>query len=69
MAKYVTVRSGRAFSGDAQTGYRARVEADGTVAAYDRIAGHYTTCHALTAGQVRWIRAQAQGRIDLDCQP
>ena len=52
----ITIRTGRAFSGDASTGYRARVEADGTVAVYDHIAGHYTTCHALTAAQIRYIR-------------
>ena len=56
MTKYLTVRTGRAFSCDASTGYRARVEADGTVAVYDRLAGNYTTCHALTAAQIRHIR-------------
>ncbi len=57
MIKYLTVRSGRAFSCDAPgTGYRARVEADGTVRVYDDLAGHYTTCHSLTVAQIRYIR-------------
>lgn len=57
MTKYITVRTGRAFSCDAPgTGYRARVEADGSVSVYDRIAGCYTTCHALTAAQIRYVR-------------
>ena len=57
MNQYLTVRTGRAFSDDApSTGYRARVEADGSVSVYDRIAGHYTTCHALSAAQIRYVR-------------
>jgi hypothetical protein len=57
MTQYLTVRSGRAFSCDAPgTGYRARVEADGTVRVYDSLAGHYTTVHALTAAQIRYVR-------------
>ena len=57
MTQYITVRSGRAFSDDVVScGYRARVEADGTVSVYDRLAGHYTTCHALTAAQIRYVR-------------
>jgi hypothetical protein len=57
MTKYLTVRSGRAFSCDADgTGYLARVEANGTVSVYDRLTGFYTTRHALTAAQIRYIR-------------
>jgi hypothetical protein len=57
MTKYLTVRSGRAFSCDADgTGYRARIHADGTVEVYDDLAGHYTTVHALTVAQIRYIR-------------
>jgi hypothetical protein len=57
MTKYLTVRTGRAFSDDVVScGYRARVEADGTVAVYDSVAGHYTTRHALTAAQIRYVR-------------
>lgn len=54
---HITIRTGRAFSCDAPgTGYHARVEADGTVAVYDRVAGHWTTCHALTDAQIRYVR-------------
>lgn len=57
MTKYITVRSGRAFSCDAPgTGYRASVDDNGTVRVYDDLAGHYTTVHALTAAQIRYIR-------------
>ena len=57
MTKHLTVRTGRAFSGDAPgTGYRASVDANGTVRVYDDLSGHYTTCHALTAAQIRHIR-------------
>lgn len=60
MIHYITVRTGRAFSCDAPgTGYRASVDASGTVAVYDCVAGHYTACHALTAAQIRWIRRAA----------
>ncbi len=61
MTRYITTTTGRAFSGDASTGYRARVDADGNVSAYDSVAGHYTQCHALTAAQIRWIRRAARG--------
>ena len=57
MTKYLTVRTGRAFSCDADgTGYRARIHADGAVEVYDSLAGHYTTCHSLTSAQIRYIR-------------
>jgi hypothetical protein len=57
MTQYLTVRSGRAFSCDAPgTGYRASVDANGTVRVYDDLAGHYTTVHALTVAQIRYIR-------------
>ena len=60
MTQYLTVRSGRAFSCDAPgTGYRASVDADGTVRVYDAAANYYTTCHALTAAQIRYVRRAA----------
>ena len=56
----VTVTSGRAFTSDApHAGYRASVGADGTVRVWDSVAGHYTTCHALTPAQERYVRARA----------
>jgi hypothetical protein len=57
MTKYLTVRSGRAFSCDAPgTGYHASVDTDGTVRVYDSRSGHYTICHGLTVAQIRYVR-------------
>jgi hypothetical protein len=56
MEEYIIVRSGRAFTGSSQWGYRATVDMDGTVRVYDSIAGHYTTCHALTTRQLAYVR-------------
>lgn len=59
--RYYTSRTGRAFSCDAKdAGYRAMVDADGTVTVYDSVAGHYTIHHRLTAAQERHIRANAR---------
>ena len=56
----ITVTNGRAFSSDSpRQGYRAKVDSDGTVRVWDSVAGHYTTCHALTPAQTRYLRAQA----------
>jgi hypothetical protein len=55
VTKTITVRN--AFSTESGT-YRAIVDADGTVRVWDDVAGHYTRCHALTAGQVRSARAR-----------
>lgn len=30
---------------------------DSTVRVWDEVAGHYTTCHALTAGQIKRLRS------------
>jgi hypothetical protein len=58
--RYVRARTGRAFSCDGpNSGYRARIHADGTVEVYDSLAGHYTTCHSLTAAQIRYVRRAA----------
>jgi hypothetical protein len=40
----------------------ARADADGTVRVWDSVAGHYTTCHSLTAAQARYVRAQERKR-------
>lgn len=53
--KTVTVRN--AFTCERGT-YRATVATDGTVRVWDSVAGHYTTAHALTAGQLRSARAR-----------
>lgn len=55
-ARYTTVRN--AFSCERGT-YRARVDADGTVRVWDSVAGHYTTCHSLTARQIASARRRA----------
>ena len=34
--------------------------ADGTVRVWDSVAGHYTTCHRLTAGQLRYVRSRVR---------
>ena len=44
---------------DGTTTRRFMVEADGTVRAYDAVAGHYTTCHSLRPGQLRYLRSLA----------
>lgn len=49
--KTVNVRN--AFSGLRGT-YRATVK-NGEVVVWDSIAGHYTTCHSLTAGQIKYV--------------
>jgi hypothetical protein len=55
----VTVRN--AFSSERGT-YRAIVDEDGSVRVYDSVAGHYTTCHALTPAQVASARRRAGWR-------
>jgi hypothetical protein len=61
MTRFITVKSGRAFGADAQNqGYKARVDADGTVRVWDSVAGHYTTCHSLTERQYRYCRRNAR---------
>ena len=37
-----------------------RVDEDGTVRAWDAVAGHYTLCHSLPAGCVRYCQARAR---------
>jgi hypothetical protein len=40
--------------------YAARVEPDGDVLVWDRVAGHYSRHHQLTEAQVRYVRARAR---------
>ncbi len=54
--RYTTVRN--AFSGERGT-YHARVDADGTVRVWDSVAGYFTTCHSLTAGQIASARRRS----------
>lgn len=57
--RYATVASGRAFTGSSQWGYRARVDADGSVRVWDDVAGYWTLCHALSRAQVAYVRRTA----------
>ena len=52
--------SGRAFTGAAQWGYRARVDPDGTVRVWDDVASQWTLCHGLTAPQLARLRRDAR---------
>jgi hypothetical protein len=56
--KVVTIRT-RAFAGRLET-VRCMVDADGTVRVYDSVAGHYTTCHSLTAAAQARVRKAAK---------
>lgn len=57
----ITIRA-KAFSTEPLGTYRATVEGDGTVRVYDSVAGHYTTCHSLSASALRRIRRLARER-------
>lgn len=57
--KIMTVRA-KAFSGEGARSHKVQIDANGTVRVYDKAAGHYTTCHALSAAAVRRIRAAAK---------
>ena len=60
ITRYAVSLTGRPFGpGNAQWGYRAKVY-QGEVMVYDNVARAFTTAHALTAGQVRWVLANAQ---------
>lgn len=56
----ITVASGRPFASGAQWGYRAHVEADGSVRVYDDVARHYTACHSLSPAQLAYVRRMAR---------
>jgi hypothetical protein len=40
--------------------YDAYADETGTVRVYDPVAGYFTTCHSLTPGQMRYVRARAK---------
>jgi hypothetical protein len=42
---------------------RVMVDADGTVRVWDSVAGHYTLCHGLNAGQQARIRRAAAKEV------
>ena len=49
----------RAFSGGVRE-HRILIEADGSVLVWDEVAGSYTRCHALSAGQQARLRKLAR---------
>lgn len=46
-ANEITIRA-KAFTGQGVQTHRVQIE-DGTVRVWDSVAGHFTTCHSLTA--------------------
>lgn len=50
----------RAFSGEGVREHRILIEADGSVLVWDEVAGSYTRCHALSAGQQARLRKLAR---------
>ncbi len=52
----VTIRA-RAFAGRLET-IKAQLDGE-SVSVYDDVAGHYTTCHSLSARDIGRIRAAA----------
>lgn len=54
----MTIRVRDAFTGF-KGAFRAQVDTDGTVRVWDSVAGYWTTCHALTPGQIASARRRA----------
>ena len=50
-AKIITIRA-KAFSCEGVRANRVMVE-DGAVTVWDSVAGHYTSCHVLSASAIR----------------
>jgi hypothetical protein len=53
----ITVRA-KAFTGEGVREHRVLVEG-GKVSVWDSVAGHYTTCHSLSAAAVKRIARKA----------
>ena len=51
----ITIRA-KAFSDEGVRAHRCTVDEDGTVRVWDRVAGHYTTCHSLSPAALRRAR-------------
>ena len=49
----------KAFSTERKGQYQIAVDTDGTVRVWDAVAGHYTTCHAMTARSQQAARTKA----------
>lgn len=54
----------KAFSGEPMQIYRICVDSDGTVSVWDSVAGHYTTCHALSERQQQRLRKIASEQCE-----
>ena len=59
MSKTIDMRC-KAFSGEGVRMNRVQVSDDGTVRVWDSVAGHYTTCHVMTAAAQRRAREQVK---------
>jgi hypothetical protein len=59
----ITTRA-RAFAGRPIEEVRCRIDSDGDVLVWDRVAKHYTRCHSLTASAQRRIRRLAAKAAD-----
>jgi len=51
---------GKVFSGQGVQIADVRVDEDGTVRVWDDVAGHWTTCHSISARNLRAIRRAAK---------
>jgi hypothetical protein len=54
----ITARA-KAFSNEGIKTHKFSVDADGTVRAWDSVAGHFTTCHSLSKSAEARIRKLA----------
>lgn len=59
MENTVTVRC-RPWSTEGAARHRCLVETDGSVLVWDRIAGHFTRCHSLSARSQAHVRRLAR---------
>lgn len=57
-SKEITVRA-KAFSCRGVRSHKFSVDPDGTVRVWDSVAGHYTTCHAMTPRTLHRVRKMA----------
>jgi hypothetical protein len=52
----------KAFAGEGVREHRVEIDAAGAVRVWDSVAGHYTTCHSLSASAIRRIRRACEAR-------
>jgi len=53
----------KAFTGQGRRNHKLSVSPDGTVRVWDDVAGHYTTCHCMSAAAQSRIRKLAQQEV------